>query len=565
MNERQQSSPLLRVRRRVLLLLLVAGLGGVLAPGCSAQKEPEPHPVLGNGTWLGGFGNLEGEDPRWVPFMLKVHASGNRVEGQLDGRFKGAVKGKLTQGGLRFSTRLSRRDLECEAEREESFLLGSCNFESERLTFRMTENHGITPDEVTPYLGLYEVAPGHRIAIAIEEAIMLAIDLKTSWSRGLFPEAGDRFFAGPKLAVPYPVDHRITFTRDAAGDVSGFVMESPGGTVEARRCCIGRTEEMTFESDGARIAGTLHLPQGEGPFPAMVWVHGSGRAVRQGAMHFPAFLAGEGYAVLAFDKRGIGKSGGSYELPDGSTYGVPYFRRRASDVLAGVRSLHKRPDIDSDWVGLVGVSQAGWVAPMAAKSEDVAFTVILSGGATALSLEDKHSRWSGENFARGGTVEDVIARLRRERVTDYDFRPDFAAQRSPGLWLYGYKDRSNPSQLAVELIEEVAAGRRQGLHGGDFPQRQPPAPRVTAGWLRRARRPRGLRGGPPPDHRALAAREGRGQALSQRGRIGLGGPLSAKLWSIRPGRVLLATGGLPDPAMNAGQLAGDRLPARSVR
>lgn len=446
----------------VLVLLLAAGLGVWIVADAPSHERTRPHPILGDGRWLGGFGNLEAEEPLWMPALFELEAAGKKVRGQFTGRLKAKVEGELTDDGLRLVARLQHRDLECHARRDGAFLVGDCTLGSRPMTLRLTATSRAGAKGAESLLGLYEIAPGHRIVITQDE-VLLAIDLKTGWSRALFLEEGDRFSTGPKLAVPFPIERRVTFTRDTAGEVSGLVLASETETIHATRCCPVRSEPFSFQSAGVQLRGTLYLPPGEGRFPALVWVHGSGRSERHQAMHFPIFLASEGYAALAYDKRGVGASGGSYAMPDGSTFGIEFLARRSRDVLEAVRALRRRPEIDPNRVGLFGISQAGWVIPKAARSPEVAFTVIFSGGATQLSLEDKHSRWSGETFATGGTVDEVIARLREERPGDPSFRADFENQSCPGLWLYGFKDRSNPSQLCAELIEDVAA-----THDKDF-------------------------------------------------------------------------------------------------
>ena len=87
----------------------------------------------------------------------------------------------------------------------------------------------------------------------------------------------------------------------------------------------------------------------------------------------------------------------------------------------------------------------------------MAFTITISGGATQLSYEGRFSDLAGEmnSDASAASVEEIVERLRRHKAKDYDFRPHFAAQKCPGLWLYGAMDRSNPSQLCVEMLEQI--------------------------------------------------------------------------------------------------------------
>jgi uncharacterized protein len=140
-------------------------------------------------------------------------------------------------------------------------------------------------------------------------------------------------------------------------------------------------EEVTYDNpdQGVKIAGTLTLPQSGGPFPAVLLISGSGAQNRDEMImgHKPFLviadhLTRQGVAVLRVDDRGIGGSTGDLlaaTLPD-----------NASDALAGVKYLKSRHEIDTGKIGLVGHSEGGWVAPIAAtRSRDVAFIILLAG------------------------------------------------------------------------------------------------------------------------------------------------------------------------------------------
>ena len=109
---------------------------------------------------------------------------------------------------------------------------------------------------------------------------------------------------------------------------------------------------------GPQLAGTLNVPLGRGPFPAVVWVHGAGESARlpyDGAPLVQA-LVDSGIAVLSYDKRGVGESVGECCPGD---YGQ--FNLLAADVDGAVAALRSRPEIDPSRIGLLGASQAGWV------------------------------------------------------------------------------------------------------------------------------------------------------------------------------------------------------------
>ncbi len=145
------------------------------------------------------------------------------------------------------------------------------------------------------------------------------------------------------------------------------------------------TFEVACENEaaaGVKLAGTLTVPGGTGPFPAALLITGSGLQDRDETIlgHRPfAVLADHltraGIAVLRIDDRGIGRSTGSVAGATTEDF--------AGDALAGVRFLKSRAEVDPRRIGLVGHSEGGVIAPMvAAKApDDVAFVVLLAGTA----------------------------------------------------------------------------------------------------------------------------------------------------------------------------------------
>jgi CubicO group peptidase (beta-lactamase class C family)/pimeloyl-ACP methyl ester carboxylesterase len=144
-----------------------------------------------------------------------------------------------------------------------------------------------------------------------------------------------------------------------------------------------REEDVSFQSGATTLAGTLSLPPGAGPFPAVVLLSGSGPQNRDSeVMGFRPFkliadhFVARGIAVLRFDDRGVGRSTGSVA---GAT--IEDF---AGDALAAARTLRARHDIDGRRIGLVGHSEGAIVAAApAARTPDVAFIVWLAGHAVS--------------------------------------------------------------------------------------------------------------------------------------------------------------------------------------
>ena len=139
------------------------------------------------------------------------------------------------------------------------------------------------------------------------------------------------------------------------------------------------TREVVFESaPGVRLAGTLVLPAGAGPHPAVVFVTGSGPQDRDETLmgHKPFLLladqlARKGIASLRFDDRGYGRSSGTFASATSADF--------ADDAEAAVRFLRSESAVARDRVGILGHSEGGMVGPMvAARSRDVAFLVLVA-------------------------------------------------------------------------------------------------------------------------------------------------------------------------------------------
>jgi len=118
------------------------------------------------------------------------------------------------------------------------------------------------------------------------------------------------------------------------------------------------TEEVVFHSqDGTELKGTLLMPDGETPYSAVVMLHGSGPEGRKGPGYriLSNAIARSGVAVLFYDKRGVGESGGDFESALYSDF--------IADAIAAVDYLAQRDDIDPSRIGLHANSEGGWFAP----------------------------------------------------------------------------------------------------------------------------------------------------------------------------------------------------------
>lgn len=172
--------------------------------------------------------------------------------------------------------------------------------------------------------------------------------------------SGDGWTAGPAWFVDEPVEIRVSVAEEHAGRATRLLWVEAGDTTWAARE-VFPTRAVRFEGDGATLFGTLILPPGaagerrEGGVPAMVMVHGSGRATREVPRSIGELFARAGVATLVYDKRGTGESGGRFA---GAT--VADF---AGDAAAAVRAAMEHPAVDASRVGVMVSSQGGLLVP----------------------------------------------------------------------------------------------------------------------------------------------------------------------------------------------------------
>jgi pimeloyl-ACP methyl ester carboxylesterase len=168
-------------------------------------------------------------------------------------------------------------------------------------------------------------------------------------------------------------------------------------------------DDVTIETDGALLAGTLTLPDAPSPAPLVIGVHGAEGGTRAFHLlrHLEAILPPAGIGTLVFDRRGEGESTGdaasaSYEL-------------LAADVRAWLRHLAADPRVDAERIGLWGISQGGWIAPLAASgSSEARFLVaVSSAGVTPGAQMDFAVRALMREAGHGDEAVDRAIALRR--------------------------------------------------------------------------------------------------------------------------------------------------------
>jgi uncharacterized protein len=176
-------------------------------------------------------------------------------------------------------------------------------------------------------------------------------------------------------------------------------------------------EAVRFTNGAVTLAGTLVKPRDPGPHPAIVIVHGSGDQGRASGRYrfWGEFFARRGLATLIYDKRGVGASGGDYTRAT--------FDDLAGDVRAAIGTLKARADVVADSIGLFGISQGGWIAPLAAsRAPDVRFLILDVGPAVSVAHQelDRVAYSMRANEAPEADIEAAVAYMRQVFAAAYE-------------------------------------------------------------------------------------------------------------------------------------------------
>jgi pimeloyl-ACP methyl ester carboxylesterase len=272
------------------------------------------------------------------------------------------------------------------------------------------------------------------------------------------------------------------------------------------------------------LAGTLTLPDGEGPFPAVLLASGSGPLDRDSNHKRARFdvgrqlahaLADAGLASLRYDKRGVGETPGDWR-----TAGL---HDNVDDLGRALKSLAARPEVDGDRVVLAGHSEGAILAAaLAARGAAVRGVVLLAGSATP---GEELLRWQAAQLAptlprvvrgllrlmRTDLEKKVAANHRRIRATttdvarvdgvrmnarwtreflDHDPREDLRRIRVPVLAVTGAKDvQARPDDLTA--VADLVAGPVETHRMPDLTHtlRRQPGPASLRSYREELRRP----------------------------------------------------------------------------
>jgi hypothetical protein len=228
---------------------------------------------------------------------------------------------------------------------------------------------------------------------------------------------------------------------------------------EPKRPYPYQEREVTFVNAqaGVTLSGTLTLPEGRGPFPAVVLVAGTGpndRDVNYYDRHpflvVADALSRRGIATLRYDKRGVKKSTGDFKSAITSDF--------EKDALAAVKYLRGLPEINPQKVGMVGHSEGGLIVSMAAaESKNLAFGVLMAGpGLKGDKRFELQVHYAAEHEGADPKVVETMVNLNQRaiQIVRSDKDKKWTRQRLDDLFVQGY---SGLTDAEIKKFEEVLA------------------------------------------------------------------------------------------------------------
>lgn len=218
--------------------------------------------------------------------------------------------------------------------------------------------------------------------------------------------------------------------------------------------------EIFFDNGDLRLSGMIVLPEGEGPFPVSVIIHGSGTSKRDNRWYLSLaeHLTKNGIAVLLPDKRGSEKSEGDWRTSN--------FTDLAEDTIRAIEFVREQTQFNYSYIGVIGISQGGWIAPIVAtKNEDVSFVVSIVGAATTTDEQLLHEEIYNIAdytylFIAKMIAPIIVYSVSRDGywskyIKGFDPVPYWEDVDVPIFAAFGENDRNVPVEESVRIFKEI--------------------------------------------------------------------------------------------------------------
>lgn len=218
--------------------------------------------------------------------------------------------------------------------------------------------------------------------------------------------------------------------------------------------------EITFTNnfDQTQLAGMLFIPKQTKNYPLAIIINGSGYSKRNNVWYLSIVkhLQDNGIAVLFPDKRGSEKSQGNWVGANPELL--------STDTESAIKFIKSQDSLSYTNIGLLGISQGGWIAPItASKNKDLSFIVSISGTIANGDEQLLHEETNTIAKYTYKPIAKLIAPLttknlkKKERIkvfTDFDPLPYWKKTETPTFFAYGENDPNAPIDISLKLIKE---------------------------------------------------------------------------------------------------------------
>lgn len=346
-----------------------------IAAPCYAQQQPL------EGSWTGGFW-LDGN---WVVIDVRFNREKENLSATADVVFpsysNSVAARNVNLAALKTDASKIEFEIPFNAERiifrgqiQNRTISGKYEYGTARGDFGLTRIVALDQPMLEKYYGAYRVSPDRVISVFrswSDPRAVWFIDYKSGQVGTLWAESEDNFFTGSGRGVSYPATLQVSFVKDSTGTIESLKWHSPTEPNLTAQKIPFREETLTFQNGNITLGGTLILPPKTGRHPVVIITPGDFGTNRNQLRWWAHNYASRGIAALIFDSRGAGASGGSS--------GFNKFEDLADDLIAGVKMLKTRTDINPKQIGLFGFSNSAWIVSLAAsRSKDVSFLILQS-------------------------------------------------------------------------------------------------------------------------------------------------------------------------------------------
>lgn len=483
------------MKKNTTLWVLLLWMGFVSAPMCAAQTTLA-------GDWTGGLDS----GSQWLPIEIHFKPHEGGLSGSLDIPRFGQMNQLLSQirvegSRVHFEWVRTVGTGTFKGELKDGGLVGNYQRGEVRSTFVLVRVAKLSPQILERYEGSYRLAPDRFVDIGMfDDSKLYFVDSKTDRAAALTARTETEFTAGQSAGIPLPVSVRVTFVKNRRGEVKGLKWaESGERIIQAKKVSPYKREQVIFHNGDATLTGELTVPATKGAHPAIIF-GGQGYFLSSRAGFYKYFFVRQGLAVLTLSERRVNGAKVDYTRTS--------FAERARDLLAGVRLLKTRPDINQKQIGLFGDSQTAWITPLAATlSTDVAYlilrvpsalpqtenilfevendlrragfsesevtqakelrrqlneAILTNTGWEAVKTEiekNRNERWFG--YARVGWLLELSvppdSKTREELRGNLDYTPEPVLERVkvPVLAMNGELDEAVPTKLSVPILERA--------------------------------------------------------------------------------------------------------------